>query len=214
MIMGTDLNLESYQELADDRLTDMTRNDPVFQAIQKGLITVLQNKQEELISFSSGMWNLESSIGKQLDFIGNMVGQSRQLITDDLEPFFGFDGADAAETFSSVADPALGGRWRSLLSNKKSSTVRLLDDTTYRLLLKARVLVLGGNCSINHLLKVVNILTSSTTATVDFVEAGYATLSLPAENATPLFRHFFERRYRRNSLIPIPLGVRVEVNYV
>lgn len=212
--MESNLNLESYQNLAEDRYTDMTRKDVVFQAIQKGIIAVLQQKQEELISFSFGMWNIESSVGKQLDFIGKILGQPREIIIDDLEPYFGFDGAEAAETFSSVSNPAVGGVWKSILSNKKSSVIRLLDDETYRLLLRARIFNRGESTSINHLLKVVNTLTSSTTATVNFVEAGYATISLPAEDATEIFKHFFERRYRRNSVIPIPTGVRVEINYV
>jgi hypothetical protein len=74
------------------------------------------------------LFDLDTSVGEQLDFVGQWVGLTR-YISSQLNVFFSFD------------TPLLGfdqGRWRTPYDAGKTSTARL-DDDAYRTLLRARV---------------------------------------------------------------------------
>lgn len=82
--------------------------------------------------------DIDSATGAQLDIIGNIVGQPRVLINTDLYPFFGFQGALAAESFGTYYNSQLGGYWYSY-GGKIGGDVSL-NDEQYRLIIKAKII--------------------------------------------------------------------------
>lgn len=200
-----------YQERADSRLTDLFRNDPVYKGIQKSVVDILQEKQDELFALQEAVFNIDLSTGKNLDLIGQVVGQPRKLIGLDDNPYFGFDGAENAQTFGTVANPAVGGNFRSLINNPYSTTVRAVDDETYRKLLMARILSNKYDGTINATLDVINTISGTTTTKIEPTsESGVCEIIVTAP-IDPLLNYFLSQRNRKNSLIPIPLGVNTKV---
>lgn len=98
---------------------------------------------------------LENAVGAQLDVIGEILQQSRNV---DLKAiYFGFFGAPLVDGFGTVLDSQQGGIFKSAALS--GATITPLDDATYR-----RVLLCKGNllnsdvCSIETIYKSVNIL--------------------------------------------------------
>lgn len=89
---------------------------------------------------------LDYAQGAQLDVIGRIINQSRQVSLPNI--YFGFDGATDADQMADEASPADGGVFKS--EAEEGFTDTPLDDTTYRRLMKAKALVhTRHECSIN-----------------------------------------------------------------
>lgn len=201
----------NYQARVDSRLTDLFRHDPIYKGIQKSVVDILKEKQDELFTFKRTLFNIDLSTGKNLDLIGKIVGQPRELIGLDDTPYFGFDGADGAQTFGTITNPSIGGNFRSLINNPFSTTVRAVDDTTYRKLLKARILANKYNGTINATLEIINILAGNNTTKIEPTsESGECEIVLTSP-VDPLLNYFISQRNRKGSLIPIPLGINTKV---
>jgi hypothetical protein len=86
------------------------------------------------------MRSIDEAIGEQLDIIGRIVGQDRELIQADLYNFFCFLGfsSDGLNGFSSLTVPGTGAPFYS--SGTPSGGNVLLDDNSYRLFIKAKIL--------------------------------------------------------------------------
>lgn len=80
---------------------------------------------------------IDTAEGEQLDIIGSIVGQPRTLIDTSILSFFGFDGAPGADTFGTLADTAIGSRFKSYAEGDTGNT--LLNDVEYRLFIRARI---------------------------------------------------------------------------
>lgn len=77
------------------------------------------------------LYNIDTAVGEQLDFIGQWVGITR-YITEPINVFFSFDDIDEDVGFDE-------GKWQSEFEFTSLSHVIKLDDEQYRLLLKARI---------------------------------------------------------------------------
>ena len=82
--------------------------------------------------------DIDSATGAQLDIIGDIVGQSRVLISTDLFPFFGYLGDLAANSFGTFYNNQIGGYWYSY--GGKIGRDITLNDEQYRLIIKARII--------------------------------------------------------------------------
>jgi hypothetical protein len=202
-----------YQTIVDSRITDLVRNSPLFRAIQTSFAGIVQSKQDELFALQEAIFNIDKSTGKNLDLIGEIVGQKRQLIGIDDNPYFGFDEVPNAQTFGSTTNPSTGGVFRSIINNPYSTNVRGVDDATYRLLLKARIISNKYTGTINDTLKVINILAGNTTTKIENGSAGECTIVITSP-VSPLLDYFLSQRNRPKSLIPIPLGINTKIAIV
>lgn len=81
---------------------------------------------------------IEDAIGAQLDIIGEILQQSRNVDLGTI--YFGFQGATAADGFGDINDPTVGGIFKDLYQT--GATITPLDDATYKrvLLCKANLL--------------------------------------------------------------------------
>lgn len=82
--------------------------------------------------------SIDTAVGKQLDIIGDIVGQPRELVDSDFIPYFGFDGAFEAQSYGDLNDPKLGGYYWDYTQPLTGSV--LLNDDQYRIFIKAKIL--------------------------------------------------------------------------
>lgn len=128
---------EDYLATARTEVTEQFKNKIIFDKYLQLLIDQqeeLQNVFKQLLQQRS----IDEAVGAQLDIIGDIVGQPRELISVDLFDFFGFQGALKAGSFGDLNNASVGAlMWDygvPLAGNI------LLDDNTYRLFIKAKIL--------------------------------------------------------------------------
>lgn len=95
--------------------------------LQKTIKTVLQNR------------NLDNAQGEQLDVLGEILGQPRQLFDSVIIRYFGFIGATGASPYKSVEDTdRTYGPYKSVRETLLG--IRELTDTEYRRILKLKII--------------------------------------------------------------------------
>lgn len=201
-----------YTELARTRYTDQFKDNLEFVALVETFTDVLNQYQNGLIDFSNNFLNIDGSSGVGLDAIGVVVGQPRELVRFETKPYFGFEGARNAETYGTLVNPAIGGYWYSI-NNYEAGSTRILTDEEYRRVIRARIEFNRSDTTRNSLLRVMNYLTNSSTTTVTDLRHGVVSVTL-VESESELASYFIDRRRLKDTLIPIPLGTKVIVNYV
>ena len=101
--------------------------------------------------------SLDNAEGAQLDVIGRIVGQPRQLFDSVIIRYFGFTGATGASPYKSVSNTERTfGPWKSV----KDSLLgfRELNDEEYRRLLKLKIIKNTSDASITSFSDGVSIL--------------------------------------------------------
>lgn len=127
-----------YLAEARERTTSQFKDRDVFDRILQIILADQIDFQvvcRELIQERS----LDSAEGEQLDVIGRIVGQPRQLFNSVIIRYFGFDGASGASPYKSVTDTT-----RTYGPFKGSQDVLLgvreLTDAEFRRLIKVKIL--------------------------------------------------------------------------
>lgn len=126
-----------HLQIARDRVTQQFKDKGVIDK----LLQLLIDEQEELEDLFKALLqqrSIDEAVGAQLDIIGEIVGQPRELISVDLFDFFGFQGALKAGSMGDVNNPAVGARWYNFGDPLGGNVT--LDDDTYRLFIKAKIL--------------------------------------------------------------------------
>lgn len=199
------MQIQDYVALSRSRTTGLFSEDLVYDAVIQSCVALCTDKQLELQALETTLLDIDLSVGVQLDLIGKIVGQDRNLVLFTADPFFGFIGGRNAQAFDV-------GTWRIILK-EQTGTDRQLDDTSYRTVLKARILSNGNNATINGVLAVINILAGNTTTRIDNgVSSGNATIVVT--EPSPLLLYFLAQLDKPDSLIPVPLGVKMKVEIV
>jgi hypothetical protein len=196
------MEILDYKALVRSRYTDLVRGYPAYVAYVEALCDLLEEKQVEAKVFLDGLMDIDQSVGVQLDIIGKIVGQDRNLVLFTAEPYFGFEGGREAQAFDV-------GTWRSILS-PQGGTNRKLNDDEYRIILKARIAANKSKCTVSDTLEVINILAGNTTTRIVNGEiSGNATIVVTEPNG--MLGYFLTQLDKTDSLIPTPLGVKVKV---
>jgi hypothetical protein len=125
-----------YTEEARLRVTEQFKEKEVFdryvQLLTKAQID-LENTYKDLLQLRG----IDSATGAQLDIIGRIVGQDRELIAADLYDFFGIQGALNAFPMGDISDPTIGGIFYSFGLDLGGNVE--LDDETYRTFIRAKI---------------------------------------------------------------------------
>lgn len=127
---------QAYEEVAKTRITSQFIDKPIINKHIELLIDQFEELQtvfQDLLQKRS----IDEATGKQLDIIGEIVGQPREFIATDLFSFFGFQGAPSAAAMGELGS-ILGGQWYGFGEPLGGNV--LLDDPTYRLFIKAKIL--------------------------------------------------------------------------
>lgn len=190
-------------------------NSPKFTALIESLLVPYQNLQDPLLWLANNLLNIDVAQGWHLDFIGMhpRVQQPRVLVNFNPNPYFGFKGTNGteaykSETFSSISNPSLGGLWNSYTHIDGAGSRRLTDEE-YRRVLKARIVFNNATGSINDILRVVNLITNNNLSVINVAE--HRKLRLKYSDPTGLLDYFISRLDRADNIIPVSLGVTLEV---
>lgn len=195
---------QDYKTIARSRLTDRHRSDDTFLAILDTLIEIKEVRQQEYISLSDTLLDIDKSTGKNLDLIGKLIGEERTLVNFIDRAYFGFLGARLAEPYDF-------GYWYSLYKNKYG-TLRTLTDEEYRRVLKARVVKNSSDNNRNSFLEVLNILSNNESSLVAEGLDNTA-ISVEVEDYDGLVSYYLSKYKNDRNLIPVPLGRRLNVTY-
>lgn len=192
-----------YNALAKTRYTDQHRFDAVFDAIIQTVTTQRMQRQAQYQEFADTFLDIDKSKGKALDVIGKIVGQKRELGNFINRPYFGFQGARLAQEFNV-------GYWYNML-NPPEGELKILNDEEYRRLIKARIIKNRTNNTRNDLLQIMNYLTGNQETRAFDVSHGVIRLTMLDESG--IAAYFLNKRYDKDSIIPIPLGYRLITKY-
>ncbi len=195
---------QNYKTIARSRLTDRHRSDETFLAILDTLIELKEVRQAEYMDLAVEFLDIDKSTGKNLDLIGRLIGEERNLVNFIDRAYFGFMGARLAEPYDF-------GYWYSLYKNKYG-TLRTLTDEEYRRVLKARVIKNSSDNGRDSFLEVLNILSNNQNS---FVTEGVnnTAIAVEVEDYDGLVSYYLSKYKTDRNLIPVPLGRRLNVTY-
>ena len=111
-------------------------NSPRLESVVRALYAPAQGLQGALRQLFEDRW-LDTSVGQQLDGIGEIVGQPREIADTVYVKFFGFDGQPGALGFGQA-------RFRRGYEKAVSGSTRLLD-AEYRKVLYWKIAVNNGH---------------------------------------------------------------------
>lgn len=203
-----EFNTVDYLSEARERVTTQFVDKPVFdkylQLLMKGQIEI-----QEALKQLMQMRSIDTAEGEQLDVIGRIVGQPRELLEADLWAYFGFQGAPNVESMGTVEDPTLGGLFYTL--GKPLGGNVFLDDETYRKFIKAKIFKNVTTSTPEEFLTVVstifNIPLSITSEGDGQAVLLFGRLLTPFEKV--LINYVSESQGFPSRLIPKTVGVRI-----
>lgn len=203
---------EDYLTTARDRVTSQFEEQVVFDKYLQLIIdqqSELQDVFKDLIEKRS----IDTATGKTLDIIGEIVGQPRELISADLFDFFGFQGALKAGSFGDFGQPQIGSRFYNAGDSLGGNI--LLDDETYRLFIKSKILKNNTASTPEEFIAFVNFLFGTTQTFVSEGTAEYIVLfgrELSAFEQV-LLNYTSSSLGYSSRLIPKTVGVRVNYGF-
>lgn len=158
--------------------------------------------------------SIDEAAGAQLDIIGEIVGQPRELISADLFDFFGFQGALKAGSYGDINNPTVGSRWYDFGQPVGGNV--LLDDSTYRLFIKAKILKNTTASTPEEFIAFMNFMFGTTnTLYVAEGDASYTILfgRQLSEFEQVLLNYVSTSQGYHSRLIPKTVGVRINFGY-
>jgi len=126
-------------DLAISRILTEYSGKPKIEANLRAIITPLDDMQDTYASFLD-LLSIDKAAGVNLDVLGNIVGQGRNvyLQLDTGGVFFGWDDDQNALGFGESSDDAIGGYWYEE-DEALGDEVKLTDDL-YRIVLKLKIM--------------------------------------------------------------------------
>ena len=197
-----------YEKEMIEILPSLYRESTNYINLLLSLIKPLKDQQERLLWLKNNILNIDLAEESHLDFIGEIVGQPRFLVSFTQEKYFGFEGSYQSETLSTVTNPNLGGFWNTY-SNFVASTSRRLTDEQYRRIIKARIIYINSDCSWDDLVKVVNLLTNTTDPTISLIRHGL--IGMKVNDQDGFLAYFIDRLDLEDNILPITFGVSIEL---
>lgn len=163
---GTDIMLQM--------LLDQYQNKPILRQYFQAFFDEMDWLFESLDNVYLGRF-LDQAVGIQLDILGAIINQGRDVELPDLE--FGFVGATNATKMADEATPADGGIFRD--ESSVGFTKTPLSDTVYRRLLRAKAQLHNRHdCSINNIYHATTTLLGKTPRRMEIVSLGVRQLTL------------------------------------
>jgi len=126
----------NHKDLAESRLATQFRESTNLINYIKALLVEADTLESVFADLLEKRW-IDTAEGIQLDILGSIVGQPREFIDAEIFNYFGFAINAISQSFGSVSDPSIGGRF--ILINEPTSGVRKLNDDEYRTFIRARI---------------------------------------------------------------------------
>ena len=209
-------NIEDYLSVARSRVTEQFRLDEDGQSggiiFDKYLQLLLGGKIELQEVFRQLMQerSIDTAVGAQLDIIGDIVGQPRELIDTALLTYFAYLGYPNAQSFGDLDNSSVGGFYRGIDEPLTGNT--LLNDDQYRLFIKAKIIKNNTNATPNQILEFIDFVFGSDNN--QLVEEGDAAYTLLVGKELSNFEKVLLTYVSYSSgypsrFVPKPIGVRV-----
>lgn len=199
-----------YLEQARERVTEQFKDAPVFDKYLQLLLYDAEELQSVLKDLMEKR-SIDTAVGKQLDIIGDIVGQPRTLVNADLFTFFGFMGHWQADSFGNLNDLGVGSVW---WDGEASSTGNItLNDDLYRLLIKAKIAKNVTRATPEDVMNFTNFIFNTHGSTI--VDEGFAKFRLMigrslTRQEVGLLRYVNRTASYESKLLPKPIGVGIE----
>lgn len=208
--------IEQYLDVARSRVTEQFKYNPEDQSgagvFDRYLQLILGGKIELQEVFRQLMQerSIDTAVGAQLDIIGEIVGQPRELIDTALLTYFAYLGYPDAQSFGDLNNSAVGGPYRGVDDPIAGNT--LLTDDQYRLFIKAKIIKNNTNATPNQILEFINfVFGSDHNQLIEEGDAAY-TLLIGKELSsfeTVLLTYVSYSSGYPSRFVPKPIGVRV-----
>ena len=197
---------KDYLSVAKSRVTNQFKDKLVFNRFVE-LFLSQHDVAQQTIKDLYEKRDIDSAIGKQLDIIGSIVGQERELIDTSLLSYFGFEGQVGALGFDEAPFFELG--------ESTSGKVRL-DDDLYRMFIKAKIVKNITTCKPDEYLSMIDFIFGTTTST--YTNNGNASFTLMiGKELSPvevvLLNYVSYKNGIPSRFIPKPLGVGINYGY-
>lgn len=204
-------NIEDYHEQIQDRVTEQFKDSIVFNKFLK-LLTLPTMEIQEVLRQLMQERSLDTAIGAQLDIIGDIVGQPRELIDADLVEFFGFVGHWNAGSFGTMTDTEVGAVFWD--GNAKMTGNIILNDDIYRIFIRAKIAKNVTRATPEEIMRFVNFILGTHSSTIE--DEGQAAYRLMlgrtlTRQEVGLLRYVNRTMPYEGRLLPKPVGV--GVNY-
>ena len=151
--------------------------------------------------------SIDTAVGKQLDILGDIVGQSRIVADADLVAYFGFRNTFLAESLGDLNNPAVGGIFLSL--GESPLGTRTLSDDAYRIFIKARIIKNNTRATPDEFLDMFKFVFN--TENVFLQEIGNANIRVDLAGDIGTFEKIILRSAKeKGNILPVPIGVGFE----
>lgn len=203
----------NYLTEARGRITEQFKEKVVIDRYLQLLIDQ-QTQLEQVFIDLLQKRSIDEATGAQLDIIGDIVGQPRELISADLFNFFGFQGALKADTFGDFGSATTGSKFYDFGTPLGGNV--LLDDETYRLFIKAKILKNTISSTPEEFLTFINFLFGTNTTAILAEGTAEYTILFGRELSVfeqVLLNYVSTSQGFPSRLIPKTVGVRVNFGY-
>lgn len=199
-----------YLQEARDRVTEAFKDKEVFDKYLQ-LLLVANIELQEVFKDLMQKRSLDTATGAQLDIIGRIVGQPRELIDTALLDYFAFDGYPTAAPYGDLDNPSEGGLYYSVGDPLAGNT--LLNDDQYRMFIKAKIIKNTTNVTPNQFLEFLSFVFGTNLSNV-LSESNAEFIVLIGKELTPFERVLVTYSSKgdedyESSFIPKPVGVKI-----
>lgn len=210
-----DKTIVNYIEEAEERVTEQFKNKPNFLNLIRLWVDGYSEIQQTLLDIED-IKDIEESSGVQLDNIGNIIGQPRELTNISATGFFGFESDLGAQPFGSIGNER-GGLYYSLRDPESATGVIGLSDSLYKTFLRSKIVQNNAGGTPEEIIQVVKSIFNP--SYVELYEGGtdpdepaVFTLNVGREWNDPVLTVFpgLDETQVATRLIPKPAGVRIE----
>lgn len=206
-----DSTLVSYIDVARERYTDQFKESVNIDSVMQIWLQGYQELQQEALDLVN-INDIETASGAQMDVIGDIVGQPRELVDVSTTGYFGFQSDNGAKKFGSV-DNSEGGLYFSKQQGGDSGSIQL-SDGIYRAFIQNKIVSNNSQATPEDVIKAAKLLFS--VKTVELIEnsGGAASFTLfigrPWNDPEESSYVGLDETVIAERLLPRPAGVRIE----
>lgn len=196
-----------YEKELKDKSTTAFINSPVFQKYLRLLASASAEVQDVLKALMQDR-TIDTAQGKQLDIIGDIVGQPRVLSNVDNMPFFGYQGAPLAQSYGDLGAPSVGGYYWGLGEPLAGNVV--LNDDQYRLYIKSKIMRNRTRATPEDVIQFIRFVFNADFVNISADGGGHALIGIQAvlnQWEQTLLTSFVQNKTHRTYFIPKTLGV-------
>lgn len=158
---------------------------------------------------------IERATGKQLDIIGKIVGQPRELVDAGMIEYFAFQGVELGKPYGDTNNLAVGGVYWDMTRPLNGNVT--LTDTEYRLFIRAKIFKDNSRGTPEDLTDFMRFVFGDVSSYMYREESASFIVMIIGELNTfqrTLLTYWSKRSEYESWFIPKPLGVKVETGLV